>query len=114
MHVPFSFDYGDMHFVVLDSSESQYGPMLTWLKKDLLAVGSPLVGHLNATHRLPKVVSTPPHLQRPRSRHPTWLIAIVHAAPYSKVCVWCVCVGGGVACCVAGVARAHGGSADCT
>jgi hypothetical protein len=36
----YSFDYGNIHFVCLDSSESSRsptGPMLTWLKKDLAA-----------------------------------------------------------------------------
>jgi hypothetical protein len=78
-----SFDYGDIHFVVLDSSQSQYGPMLTWLRKDLLAVNSPLLAHFNATGELQPHV--PARHRRPRSRNPKWLIAIVHAAPYSKV-----------------------------
>jgi hypothetical protein len=84
--IPVSFDYGDIHFVVLDSSQSQYGPMLTWLRKDLLSINSPLLAHANATGDLAPHRYIPPGLQRPRSRRPTWLIAIVHAAPYSKVC----------------------------
>ncbi|MFM1768173.1 MAG: hypothetical protein RJA22_702 [Verrucomicrobiota bacterium] len=53
----YSFDRGDIHFVVLDpetSDRSTNGPMLSWLRRDL------------ATNRLP------------------WLIAVIHNPPYSK------------------------------
>ncbi|MBI3802977.1 MAG: metallophosphoesterase family protein [Nitrospirae bacterium] len=53
----YSFDYGNIHFVSLDSNQndrSVRGPMLTWLKKDLAANRS------------------------------EWLIAYWHHPPYSK------------------------------
>ena len=54
----YSFDYGNIHFVSLDSEgpdRSPGGPMLTWLKKDLQA-----------------------------ARGQRWLIAFFHHPPYSK------------------------------
>lgn len=53
----YSFDYGNIHFICLDSSESSRsttGAQLTWLKKDLAA------------------------------NHKTWTIAFWHHPPYSK------------------------------
>jgi len=53
----YSFDYGNIHFVSLDSSESNRsstGPMLTWLRNDLAATAQP------------------------------WLIVFMHHPPYSK------------------------------
>ena len=53
----YSFDYGNIHFIALDSSESDRsatGPMMTWLRNDLAA----------------------------NTR--TWTIAYWHHAPYSK------------------------------
>jgi hypothetical protein len=53
----YSFDYGNIHFIVLDSSESDRspnGPMLTWLQADLVA------------------------------NDKTWTIAYWHHPPYSK------------------------------
>lgn len=53
----YSMDYGQVHFVFLDSHEADRsvdGPMLTWLKKDLAATKQP------------------------------WLIALFHHPPYSK------------------------------
>lgn len=54
----YSFDYGNIHFVSLDSEgldRSPNGPMLTWLKKDLAA-----------------------------AKGQRWLIAFFHHPPYSK------------------------------
>ena len=75
-----SFDYGDIHVVVLDSSESPYGPMMRWLKQDLAGV-SPAYSRL-----LHGGEFAPPKRRhrRARSRRSQWLIAVVHAAPYSK------------------------------
>jgi hypothetical protein len=53
----YAFDYGPVHFVCLnseDSDRSPAGPMLTWLKRDLAA------------------------------NHRTWTIAYWHQCPYSK------------------------------
>ncbi len=53
----YSFDYGHVHFIVLDShdsSRSTTGPMLTWLKADIAATKQP------------------------------WLIAYWHHPPYTK------------------------------
>ncbi len=53
----YSFDYGNMHFICLDSYESDRstsGPMLTWLKQDLMNTDS------------------------------DWIIAFWHHPPYSK------------------------------
>lgn len=53
----YSFDYGDIHFVCLDSHDSNRspdGPMLTWLKNDLAAT----------------------------NQH--WIVAFWHHPPYSK------------------------------
>lgn len=53
----YSFDYGPVHFVFLDSHASDRtpeGPMLNWLKRDLAATKQP------------------------------WLIAVFHHPPYSK------------------------------
>lgn len=53
----YAFDYGNIHFICLDSCENDLttgGPMLTWLKKDLAATQS------------------------------RWLIAYWHHPPYSK------------------------------
>ncbi|MBX3027119.1 metallophosphoesterase family protein [bacterium] len=56
----FSFDYGNTHFIVLDSEEaptSPSTPMLTWLTADLQAAVL---------------------------QNPTWIIATWHRPPYSK------------------------------
>lgn len=53
----YSFDYANVHFVVLDSDDSPTeldGPMLTWLAEDLAAT------------------------------HQDWIIAFMHHPPYSK------------------------------
>ncbi len=58
-----SFDYGDAHFVVLDSSSpSEFEAMLEWLRGDLAWVTSGGPGGSYA-----------------------WLVAVVHHPPYSKV-----------------------------
>ncbi|KZZ10236.1 hypothetical protein A3749_11590 [Oleiphilus sp. HI0078] len=53
----YSFDYGNIHFIVLDSSESdrnRFGPMITWMENDLRQTSS------------------------------DWIIAYWHHPPYSK------------------------------